>query len=198
MDRSVSPPWNLGETFYGIGGSPQSADFHWLPGKEYKFEDPNGTGKLVTVRVVRNKATIALEPKRLVTFKTDTAGDQGFETEVDGYNNLAEERAVATDQKLPSAGVAINDLFFVVVDGPALITNDLTAGALIDYGVGAWLAGATAAASTSTSAGRIKEADFTGATAVLADAILNRVGRALSASTTNETGSDKLVSVRNW
>lgn len=198
MDRSVSPPWNLGETFYGIGGTPQSADFHWLPGKEYKFEDPNGTGKLVTVRVVRNKATIALEPKRLVAFKTSAAGDQGFETEVDGYTSVAGQRGVATDQKLPTAGAGVNDLFFVVVDGPVIVTNDLTPGAQTDYGVGTWLTAATAAASTSTSAGRIREADFTGATSVLADAILNRVGRALSASTTDNTGDGKLVSVRNW
>jgi hypothetical protein len=199
MDRTSSPPWQLGETFYGIssGNTPASADYHWLPGKEYGFVDTvHGTGKEIVVRVLRNQSGIALLPGYCLNFKTSAAGDQGFETEVDGYASTLAQRTIICDDQLPAAGVPNLDLFYGVVKGPVLCKSGLAGDITNSIAVGDYLHAQTAAASTfSTTAGRIGEADFNSATTALAGKILAVVGRALSALTTGQTNTSLLVSV---
>lgn len=202
MDRMIDPPWALGQTFYGVGGTPVAADFMTLPGKEFVFEDTqHGTNKRVRVRVVRNQSGITLAAKRLVTFKTSAAGDMGFETEVDGYADTTAERSYPVDEQL-AAGVANYDLFYIVVEGPALCSTNTAADATNVINVGDNVVAVTAAASTSTATthanGRVRLIDLTGATQLLANQIMNTNGRALSAMTTANTVTDILISVGKW
>lgn len=205
-ERNNDPFFGRGETFYGAGGTPVSTDYHWLPGMEYIFEDKAGSGvaggrsgKRVRVRVVKNVSGIALLGKRLVTFKTSAAGDQGFETEIDGYVATDYVRAYALDEYLPSGGLPNNDLGFIVVEGPAIVSTCTAADATNVISVGDFIHAKTAANSTTTASthpsGRVQLADFTGATSVLALKIKNTIGRALSAATTANTLSDLLINV---
>lgn len=164
-----------------------------LEGREYVHQDRTyGSNRWVRVRVVRNSATIALAPKRLVTCKAVAGKD---EMEVDGYCDVDAERAYVVDEFLPSSGAAVGDLFYVVVEGPTLATTSLDGGANNVLAVGGYLVGQTSAASTSTTAGRVMPAVFTGATLVLAGQIQNVVGRAMSAKTTGNTAASVLINM---
>jgi hypothetical protein len=195
-ERLGAPPFPLGETWYGIGGTPVNADTHEILGKEWVFEDPIFRNKFRRMRCVRNVSGINLLPKMAVTYKTSAANDPcGFETEVDGYSAVTATRVVLVDDRLPAAGVANNDVFWVCVEGEHL---GITAkGGLNSILVGDFLESITAAASTfSTTAGRLQLQDLTGATAVLGVQILNTVGHAMTAQTTNNTDTDIRVNVR--
>lgn len=162
-----------------------------LEGHEYIHQDKTyGTGRYVKVRVVRNGATIALAPKRLVNFAL-TAGKP--ETTVDGYAASTGQATAVVDELLPSAGASVGDLFYVVVEGPTLVTTSLDAGAANVIAVGDMLNAQTAAASTGTTAGRAYPVDLTGATSVLGTAILGVFGRAQSAKTTGNTAASLLI-----
>jgi hypothetical protein len=201
MARDESPPFSRGETWYNgetidannLGGLN-------LEGKEYVFEDTapsnmftsRGLGFPVHVRVVRNASGGALLPKRLV--KLDAAGYYG--RRASGYANVTAEGPVyPVDEFLPAAGVPDKDLFYVVISGPALVKTSLAGNAENFFAVGDRLVALTAATSGATTAGRVAPASLTGATQVLADAVGNYIGRALSAATTANTNSDVLVLV---
>jgi len=200
-ERTGAPIFELGETWYGIGGSPVNADMHQILGKEWIFEDPNFRNKFRRMRVVRNVSGIALLPKMSVKPKVSAANDPcGFETEVDGYGRVTAERIWLVDDQLPSGGVANNDAFWVCVEGEHIGKSSKTGDATNVIAVGDWLVASTAAASThSTTAGRLELITLTGATAVLAGQILGAIGRAMTAMTTNNTDTDIRVSVgRKW
>lgn len=200
-ERTGAPPFELGETWYGIGGSPVNADMHQILGKEWVFEDPNFRNKFRRMRCVRNVSGVSLLPKYAVRFKKSAANDPcGFETEVDGYGAVTAERIILVDDQLPSAGVANNDAFWVCVEGEHIGKTSKAGSAVNVINVGDLVVAATAAASThSTTAGRLEVGVFTGATAVLADQIINSVGHAMTAMTTNNTDTDIRVSVgRKW
>lgn len=214
MARDENPPFPPGQTYsgsYGGSGVTFSSDdiaaTQNLEGKEYVFEDidysatsgakPLRSGRKVRRRVVRNSSAGVLLPKRLVTFEADTSADD-YGKRVDGYADGVAERAYPVDEFLPTAGVLVDDLFYIVVEGPAMCKTGLAADATNVISVGDNLASLTAATSGATTAGRIGPCDFTGATAVLANAIVNRVGRALTARTTGNTANDVLVDVGKW
>ena len=99
------------------------------------------------------------------------------------------------DEFLPTAGVPANDLFWIVVEGPTNILSDLAGADNNVVNIGGILVALTAATSQCTTAGRVMPQDITGATSVLANAVQNRIGRALSARTTANTNADILVNV---
>ena len=83
------------------------------------------SGRFITARLVRNVSGITLLPGRTVTWKTGYRG-----TRVDGYSTTtAQEVAGVVDDQLPTSGVANNDLFWLMIKGPALIKTPLAAGA---------------------------------------------------------------------
>ncbi len=160
-------------------------------GKEYLHEDMTyGTGMNVRVRVCRNNSGGVLAPKRAVKFNL-TAGKPW--SDVAGYSTITAERSGVIDEYLPPAGVPSGDLFYVVVEGPTLVQTSSAAAAANSIAVGDALHAQTGATTGATTAGRVGEALFTGATAVLAGEIQNVIGWAMSAMTTSQTNTDILI-----
>jgi len=167
----TDPPFGLGQT---LGVTATTDGTGWV-GAVKHFTDVNpSTGKLRTNRhkvciAVRNASTVVLLPKRLVTWKS------GSLSEVDGYTRLTDiESAGVVDEYIPSTGVAVNDVFWLTVNGPTEVKLGPAAQAAVDT----HLVSLTAAASTnSTTAGQAQTAAAT--------YLLNGyIGKALSAGTT--------------
>lgn len=218
MARNENPPFGRGETFYN-GGTIDSNNLGGtqLEGKEFVFEDvqynvsgqvgakPNRTNRYVRCRIVRNVGAVALLPKQCVTFQK-TALVYG--ARVDGEVRLDAERTYPIDEWLPAAGCPVNDLCYVVVEGPATVRTSLGADATNVFNVGDGVIALTAATSGATTAGRVQPqlnywAGVANAltsiqSATVPNSIMNLIGRALSAATTANTNSDLLVEVGKW
>jgi hypothetical protein len=199
--REDVPPWQRGGTFangdptisdptnialYGPGGEN-------LCGRTYVFEaaadatqlqystlGPDPTGRQVTVKVARNNSSISLLPGRLCHWDGTVAN---YETYVDGYTYQPADRpAGVVDDFIGPNGVAPNDLFYLVIDGPTKICQ-------LDAVQPAWNEGdrlvpadssATSTSRTNNAGGRVGKQDLTGATAALGNQIQNQVGFANS------------------
>lgn len=131
MARNEAPPFGRGETFFGTGGTPNANDGANLEGKTWVFEDldftqagakPARSNRDVTCMVVRNKTGSALLPKLIAKMKVDGSGKE-FLGQVNGYATTVGDKGFPIDEFLPAAGVADNDLFWVVVAGPATVTS---------------------------------------------------------------------------
>jgi hypothetical protein len=193
MSLLIDPPFSLGQT---LGVSSDSDGTQWV-GVVKLFPDVNPTtGKIRSGRVkkciaVRNGSGGALLPKRVVQFST-TAGTACFST-VTGYATTTNAEFVGVvDEHLPAGGVAAQDVFWVVVDGPtevaaALSGSDITAGDRV--------AVITAATSGATTAGRVTTSGVGAATTAAGNNSLGVIGYACSAGAT--TGSTPLVLVRS-
>lgn len=184
------PPFARGET-YNNGGTIDTDNLGGvnLEGKEYLFEvnapdDPAGSdpsGRLVKCRVVRNVSGQALKGGRLAVFK---AADP-YETQVDGYTFAVGDRpAGVIDEFLPPAGVPNNDLFYLVIEGPTKVTQAHTSNSNLAIGTRLVPTAGGAASKTDDLGGRVLAQDLTGATAVLANNIQNRIGYAGEANNT--------------
>lgn len=207
-------PFPIGTTFWQGQTVPDATTGVEWEGKEFVVEDLNYTnnsggsqifaprayGNQVTyktVRIVRNVSGIALLPRRLAAFKTTVYGRQ-----VDGYTTTTAAEGYPIDEFLPSTGVAANDLFYIVVEGPAECLTDIAASAANLQTAGATVVVAlTAVTSQSTTAGRISAVDVSGnnstGTPVLLAAI-NKIGTNMSGSTTNNTNNPTLVHIKKW
>lgn len=188
MSLYDDPPFALGET---LGVSSASDGNQWV-GAVKVFPDVNPkTGAVRSNRVkkcvaVRNSASVALLGKRVVALKA------GSFTEVDGYASVANAELVGVvDEHLPAGGVAVNDVFWVTVDGPTEVSVALSG---TDVAAGDRVAVITAAASTSTTAGRVTPSTVGAATTGAGNAGLGVIGYAASAGAT--TGSAVLALVR--
>jgi hypothetical protein len=180
-------PFERGATY----GATDADNGEHLEGKEYVHEDKrHGTGLFVKVRIVRNTSAAALLPKRLVQFPA-LAGK--YEERAAGYTAVTAQRGYVVDEFLPAAGVPVNDLFYVVVEGPTLIKTSLAGNGENVIALNDPLHALTGATSGATTSGRVITGVFTGATAALAGQIRNVVGHALSAATTANTNSDLLI-----
>lgn len=189
MSLYDDPPFSLGET---LGVSSTDDGKQWV-GAVKVFPDVNpNTGVVRSGRVkkcvaVRNASTVALLPKRVVALKS------GSFTEVDGYAAVGNNEYVGVvDEHLPSGGVAVNDVFWITVDGPTEVSAALSG---TDIAAGNRLAAITAAASTSTTAGRVTPSSVAAATTGAGNDGLGVIGYAASAGAT--TGSAVLALVRS-
>lgn len=203
MAKNENPPFVRGETFFGIGGTPDATSgFQW-EGAEFISEDVNlsNTSGLVkphrselpvVTRIVRNKSGFALLPKRVAKLKVDNHGQVNGNVAV-----TADGPLVAVDEHLPAAGCADNDLCHVVVQGPALVTTALALAANIN--AGDRVIGATAATTGATTAGRVQVQSAVGLTEqAVVNQAQNALGVAMTARTTAETAADILVQVRRF
>lgn len=185
MARDETPPFPRGRTLMN-GETIDTANLPGvnLEGKEYKHEDTiNGTGAYVTLRVVRNVSGITLIGKRLTRYKSGFYGQR-----VDGYTTTTNEHGYPIDDAYGNVGIANNDLFYQIVEGPCKIKNGTGVATTTVVTEKDPLAALTAAASTgasTTDAGRIRTVDFTGATQPLGNAALAIAGRAMSAAATS-------------
>ena len=201
MGLQVDPPFGLGQTLGTttpndslVGLSSGAYGDNWV-GAVKEFTDVNPvTGVVRTNRrkvcvAVRNKAGIALLPKRVVTFST-TAGK--LLSEVTGYSAVTnEERVGVVDEFLPASGVAVDDVFWVTVDGPTEVSVALSG---TDVAAGDRLSAITAAASTSTTAGRVTPSALAAATTGAGNNGIGVIGYATSVGAT--TGAAVLALVR--
>jgi hypothetical protein len=154
-DRAVSMVAR-GTTFYhggtasSTGGTGLVGTVSVLPDTDPADSKKRRTQGDVTAILVRNVSGVTLLPKSLVKWK---AGKEFFE--VDGYCSVTDERcAGVVDDHLPAAGVADDDIFWLIVKGPCLVISsksNMSAAPVVGDPVYAQ----TAAASTfSTTAGR--------------------------------------------
>jgi hypothetical protein len=219
MSRKENPPFGRGETFYGQSPTPAIVATNLggpqMEGKVWVFEDlnynatpfvpgakPARTNEYVECRIVRNVSLINLLPMRLVSFAvppyTNSTSDTDlYGSAVDGYTTTSGQFAAGVvDEWLPAAGVAPNDLFWIVTKGPTQVLTPLDAGADNVFTIGQVVAALTAATSQATTAGRVYPQDLTGATSLLGNQVMNAIGRALSAATTANTGAALLVDLK--
>lgn len=198
MSDNVTGLPKRGYTYHGgtpdaIGKSIQ------IEGHPVSFMDEVPSGSAVRIKrsngfvhaiLVRNVSGAALTPGRAVTWKAGFRGKR-----VDGYVRLTNaEVAGIVDDQLPAAGVANNDLFWLIVKGPALLKTPLAGGAGNVFAEGDVLVALTAVTSGATTAGRASVLDLTAATHPAA-AIVNRFARVMSAMTTAQTNADMLVEI---
>jgi hypothetical protein len=116
---------------------------------------------------------------------------------VDGYTTLDWVRGDGVvDDHLPSAGVPNGDLFWLIVEGPALMRTDLAGGALNVISDGDRLAALTAATSQATTAGRVQSFVATTNVTNAISGVLNVCAIAMSAMTTGQTNSAVLADVK--
>lgn len=215
MSRDNDTLPGRGETFYN-GGTIDSNNLGGanLEGQEKVFEDINwgatggakparGAGRKVTCRLVRNNSGITLYRKRLVQLDPANGG------KVIGYASNYSQYCYPVDEFLPVSGVPANDLFWIVVHGPAMCTTvmvgsqqgaDIAAGSILHSGT---TSTGTTAAGTTGAPGRVDV--FTVAAATTAGQFTdinnfhhNKIGRAMSARTTAETNSDILVDIKSF
>ena len=194
MSLLIDPPFALGQTL----GVSSTADGGGWVGAVKQFPDVNpADGKIRSNRIktcvaVRNTSAGALLPKRVVRFAHGTAGKAVF-SEVNGYAAVAgEERVGVVDEYLPIAGVAVNDVFWVVVSGPTEVVAALSGTAVA---VGDRLAAITAATSGATTAGRVKPVTYDAAASTnLGEAGHGVIGVACSVGAT--TGSAVLAIIK--
>lgn len=162
----------------GIRKSFKDLDYSNTSPSNTSAKSPRSGGD-VTCILVRNKSGISLLPGRVCVWKS---GKEGLQ--VDGYTAVDSAKAAGiVDEWLPSTGVANNDLFWLVVKGPCLVKKSLDANALVkdDYVIAI-----TAAASTSTTAGRIVSIVATSNATNCMSQALNRIGVAMSTSGTTD------------
>lgn len=205
-DRANSQPFGRGETWYG-GGVIDANDLGGAQhlGQEYEFEDIGfdsqgvktaRSGRKVKVRCVRNLSGVTLYGKRCVKLSTDGKT-------ILGYTSTGGERGCPLDEFIGPNGVPTNDLCYVVIDGPAIVTTALSSLSSIVAGdplQAVTTAAASTVAATTSEAGRVALASVgapTNSTSV--DLFLRSLGFqmfAMSAATTNNTGADLLVDVK--
>lgn len=209
--KMVVPPFELGETYSGTDDSSNLINPHWLgqihefplnndSGSEVRGNCKRLTGRTIKAIAVRNESGLTLYGKRLARL-TRTAGYSLLES-VDGYcDTFAEKLCGVIDPGIATNGVADDDIFWLIIEGPTTILSPAAGAAFNgDIAVGAQLVGATAATTGTSVAGRVSNLVYTaatsGSTVAIQDALnqaLNHIGYALSARTTGETSEDLLI-----
>lgn len=205
-------PFERGSTHFG-GQTPtdDAASSAW-EGREFEVDDiiytPGATKgtwrsqEKVVLRIVRNVSGGVLYPKRLVQWKVGYEGKR-----VDSYARIrAQAGIVPVDEYLPSTGVANNDLFYVVVSGPAVCMTPGVTLAGANPVQGAVVISQTDSAANGTTTNATSSAGrFVAYTASIItgdqttyDAVNNWFGRMMSSGTSGQTHSDFLVRIRRW
>lgn len=206
MADTGAAPFARGQTYYGLDGTIPSSygESVHLEGREHVSKTYNPANKVVRrdggdVKsiIVRNVSGITLYPGMLCTFASGYRGKR-----VDGLSRTtACEVAGSVDDMLStSSGVRNGDLFHLLVSGKALVLLSRTAAEAV-ISAGQVLYAVTAATSQATTAGRFvgwggtfSAAETTDGTA--GNILLNKIGRAISASTTADTGSLRLIDLQ--
>ncbi len=116
MARDEAPLFERGNTLWeGDTSNIDASGFNHILGKEWRIEDPDGSGQYVTLRAVR-VVTGGLKGKDIVAFKAGSTG-----TVVDNYAGAGAECAVLDDQL--TGNVAKNDIAYVITKGPTKVVT---------------------------------------------------------------------------
>lgn len=205
MAHMENPPFERGATFYN-GATIDTSNLAGLniEGTIWEFPDldysqqgakPARTNRTVKCMAVRNKSADVILPKRLVTLQLSGTF---YTSRVNGYACTTACRAFPVDEFISSAGCPVNDICWIVLEGPATVMTDLAGAVTNVFAVGDAVVALTAATSGATTSGRVAPQDLTGATALLANQVQNLIGYALSAKTTTQTNGDLLIDTFKW
>jgi hypothetical protein len=193
-----------GQTFYGPTATiptTYTQSVH-LEGRPVVLDDvdPSNTKvrrsqAKVHALIVRNTSGFTLYAGQQVLW---ASGYRGRRVAGLTYETLQEPAGVVDDH-LPSGGVRNGDLFLLIVYGPCLALVSRTAEEA-NYSADAILYAVTAATSGATTAGRFVAWNTTFSSTETEDGTilklaLNRLGRAISACTTGNTGTSRLIFV---
>lgn len=130
MSKESSLPFEIGQTYFG-GNTPSTTEGNQILGKTYVIEDNDlsvagsksaRSGRYKKVMAVRNTAGSALLPKRIARMKSDGSAYE-YLIEAMGYADTVGQLGYPIDEFLPAAGVADDDIFYVVVEGMATVTS---------------------------------------------------------------------------
>jgi hypothetical protein len=194
-------PFDRGSTFFG-GVIPDGTAYlegKNLEGKEYLTNEPDsngGTSREVWLKIVRNVASIALPPKRCAKYLAD--GTVPLGTRCDGLiHAVGDTPAGIVDHLLPSSGIPIGDLGYLVIEGPTIGTS--VHSTFSGVAVGDRLVPGTGTTTVSSDAGELQKQDLTGTTATLGNNIQNVVGfaDAAVANTAVDTDIPMVVALRS-
>jgi hypothetical protein len=126
MAENSVAPIARGETFFA-GGTADAAGAVHLEGLVHAFPDTDPadvvkrrSGGNVVCVLVRNTHSAAVLPGNVVVWKTLKFGKETGAP----CSTLAERVAGVVDDHLPAAGCAINDLYWLIVRGPADVIAD--------------------------------------------------------------------------
>ena len=195
-------PFPIGTT----AGCSSATDHAELEGREFTIPDldySSSTGNWRSgytgpdsriVKIVRNKSGVALLPCLAVQYRSGYNGRH-----VIGYTTTNPSKPAGfVDEYLNATnGAPADDLFYIAVSGLVSYKVSATASEAVLV-AGEHLTTVTAAASTtSTTAGRLTAAVTTGATGPLAAQLLNVIGINVSAATTADTNTNKLMRITN-
>lgn len=207
MAEKVTMPAR-GKTWYGPTQTIDTNDYDavHLEGHTVEFPHTDPTDQTVVLdsrpivmRLMRNVSGVTLYAGMMVASQT------AYEKKrFDGLaRTTACEIAGVIDDHLGSGGVRNGDLCWVHLQGPAKVYTAYTAGTLLDVSVGSLLYAITVATSnvTTNDAGRFQAwvGTFTATAATDgtgAAILLNHFGKALSACTSANTNTLKLVEMR--
>jgi hypothetical protein len=206
--KRVDPPFELGETLSGTNDSgtltndDKLGQIFEIPAQNLgggNFASGNKarlSGRSIIAVMLRNTSGGVLLGKRIGILDEVTAGYGLLET-CSGYSDtLAQRNVVVVDDKLPSGGVADDDIFWGILQGP---TTVLTPHVEADFNgiisIGDPLVSSTATTTGATTAGRLSNVTVVGQTGGTQAFTMGRgvVATALSAATTGNTNSDLLV-----
>jgi hypothetical protein len=201
MSDTGATPIARGATFYGDGDIPTSyGQSVGLEGRTHVSPDVNPSNP--TVRRSQNDVYSILV--RNATGTTLYAGQ--VVVWADGYRGKrvgrlayvsAEEVAGVVDDQLPATGVRDGDIFHLIVKGPCLTRLSTTAAEAV-VAEGNVVYAAAAATSGAAGAGRFRPWVGTFSATESTDGTagkiaMNRIGRAMQAATTGNTGALRLV-----
>jgi hypothetical protein len=125
-----NPPWPRGSTFGG-GATVASTDGAQYEGKEYYVADNDPTtaklrtNRFVKLRIVRNNkgSTLTAPAKKILKLDLGGAAIQDVGSKVSDFTASASDKGYPCDEYI-SGNVVANDLFYIVVEGPAKCTTD--------------------------------------------------------------------------
>jgi hypothetical protein len=200
-----TPPFELGETLKGYeldadGTTHNLINDQWL-GQKFKFpakaSNTAGPGDAkkrrcgypITAMAVRNVSGQTLYGKRLCVLDIATAGPIGstggpFATK--GYSvSTGQLNCAPIDEFLETKGVADDDIFWVILEGPVIVKMQTLAAAASVVVAGARIeAGSGAGTILNLTSGGI---------GMTTTAAMNLIGTAMSGRTTADTGADCLI-----
>lgn len=193
----VDPPFALGDTYAGTrNGALVNSE---IEGRDFVFPltevvanalgmRDRTSGRTITVRVMRNISGGALLGKRLVRA---TPSSLDACTKVTGYQAVEGQKYVfPSDPLLPAAGVADDDLFYVIIKGP---TTLLTPASTDDID-GPLSAGDEVMGSASTNGRVIKAVEFNDISSAYSG-LRHSIGTSLTDAGPNETSKEIVVDI---
>lgn len=190
MPNYSEPPMDLGETLQGTDddgnliNSDKLGMIYTFPTPPSSTALPRACGRPIKAILLRNTSGTTLYGKRLGQLDVATGNGQVYANTVAGYTVAATAtKVVIIDSYLGTTGIADDDIFWGILEGPCVGQMQTLASAASVVVAGAFLvAGSGAGTATNTTSG--------GLGMTTAPVVQNIVGVAVTGRTTADTGSD--------